>query len=134
MPTKDSASICNIFKDDTSKIIKKLEMQIPSHFQIYSDMYKEYLHVLDDIFGTCVLSEKEFFDKMNIDKNLMKNMESYSNYVRGIWIKQIENYDNYLKWYSQMRISGMKSYDKFVHSMMESYSKTLSNFSNNFEK
>ena len=134
MSVKDSISICNVFKDDTSKIIKKLEMQIPSHFQIYSDMYKEYLHVLDDIFGTCVMSEKEFFDKMNIDKNLMKNIESYSNYVRGIWINQIENYDNYLKWYSQMRISGMKSYDKFVHSMMESYSKTLSSFSNNFEK
>ena len=134
MPTSNSSSVCNIFKDNTSKVIKKLEIQIPSHFQIYSDMYKEYLHVIDDIFGTCILSEKEFFDKMNMDQNSMKNIESYTNYLTGIWVNQIENYDNYLKWYSQMRISGMKSYDQFVHTMMNSYSKTLSNFTNSFEK
>jgi len=109
-------------------------MQIPSHFQIYSDMYKEYLHVIDDIFGTCILSEKEFFDKMKIDKNLLKNIETFTNYFTGIGTNQIENYDNYLKWYAQMRISGMKSYDQFVHTMMNSYSKTLTNFMIDFEK
>ncbi len=134
MSTNNSSSVCNIFKDNTSRVIKKLEMQIPSHFQIYSDMYKEYLHVVDDIFGTCILSEKEFFDKMNINQNLMKNIESHTNYLTEIWVNQIENYDNYLKWYSQMRISGMKSYDQFVHTMMDSDSKTLSNFTNCFEK
>jgi hypothetical protein len=55
--------LCDIFKNSTSKVIKKLEMEIPSHFQIYSDMYKEYLHEIDDIFGTCILSEKEFLIK-----------------------------------------------------------------------
>jgi len=134
MSTNNSSSICNIFKNNTSKIINKLEMQIPSHFQIYSDIYKEYLHVMDDVFGTCILSEKEFFDKINMDQNSMKNIELYTNYLTGIWVNQIENYDNYLKWYSQMRISGMKSYDQFVHIMMDSYSKMLSNFTKNFEK
>ena len=134
MSTNNSISVCDIFKENTSKVIKKLEMEIPSHFQIYSDRYKEYFHVIDDIFGTCILSEKEFFDKMKIDKNLMKNIETYTNYFTGIGINQIENYDNCLKWYAQMRISGMKSYDQFVHTMMNSYSKALSNFINNFEK
>ncbi len=134
MSADSSSSVCNIFKNNTSRVINKLEMQIPSHFQIYSDMYKEYLHVIDDVFGTCIMSEKEFFDKMNMDQNLMKNIESYTNYLTKIYENQIENYDNYLKWYSQMRISGMKSFDQFVHTMMDSYSKTLSNFSNNFEK
>jgi hypothetical protein len=134
MSTDSSTSVCNIFKDNTSRVIKKLEMQIPSHFQIDSDMYKEYLHVVDDVFGTCVLSEKEFFDKMKMNKNLVKNIETYTNYLTGIGINQIENYDKYLKWYAQMRISGMKSYDQFVHTMMNSYSKALSNFINNFEK
>jgi hypothetical protein len=134
MSTNNSISVCDIFKENTSKVIKKLEMQIPSHFQIYSDMYKEYLHVIDDIFGTCILSEKEFFDKMKIDRRLMKNIETFTNYFTGIGINQIENYDNYLKWYAQMRILGMKSYDQFVHTMMNSYSKTLANFMIDFEK
>jgi len=134
MYTDNSSSICNIFKNNTSKIINKLEMQIPSHFQIYSDIYKEYLHVMDDVFGTCILSEKEFFDKINMEQNSMKNIELYTNYLTGIWVNQIENYDNYLKWYSQIRISGMKSYDQFVHIMMDSYSKMFTNFTKNFEK
>ena len=133
MPSED-LSVCDIFKGNTSKIINKLEMQIPTHYQIYSDMYKEYLHVMDDVFGTCVLSEKEFFDKMNLNKNMIKNIESYSNFVTEVWMKQIDNYENYLKWYSQMRISGMKTYDNFIHLMMDSYSKNLSNFTKNFEK
>lgn len=134
MSTDDSSSICNVWKRDTSKIINKLELQIPSHFQIYSDMYKEYLRSIDDIFGTCVLSEKEFFDKLNIDPNFMRNLGMYSNFLSGIWINQIENYDNYFKWYSQMRISGMRSYEEFIHTMMDSYSKTLSNLSKNMKK
>ena len=71
---------------------------------------------------------------MNMDQNSIKNTESYTNHLTKMWINQIENYDNYLKWYSQMRISGMKSYDQFVHTMMNSYSKTLSNFTNSFGK
>ncbi len=134
MSTNSSISVCDIFKNNISKVIKKLKIQIPSHFQIYSDTYKEYLHVIDDIFETYILSEKEFFDKMKIDKNLMKNIETYTNYFTGIRINQIENYDNYLKWYAQMRISGMKSYDQFVHIMMNSYSKIFANFMINFEK
>ncbi|MDH3279108.1 MAG: hypothetical protein OEL84_04275 [Nitrosopumilus sp.] len=129
----DDSSICNVWKGNTSKIINKLELQIPSHFQIYSDMYKEYLRSIDDIFGTCVLSEKEFFDKLNINPNFMKNLRISSNLLSDIWINQIENYDNYLKWYSQMRISGIKSYEKFMHAMMDSYSKTLSNLSKNMK-
>lgn len=133
MSQDSEPSVCDIFKDNSSKIINKLEMQTPSHFQIYSDMYKEYLHMLDDVFGTCIISEKEFFDKINADENSMKHIKSFSDSMTDFWIKQIENYDNYLKWYYQMRISGMKSYDQFVHIMMNSYSKTLSNFTKSLE-
>jgi hypothetical protein len=59
MSADSSTSVCNIFKDNTSKVIKKLEIQIPSHFQIYSDMYKEYLHVVD------VFLEHVFYPKKN---------------------------------------------------------------------
>lgn len=133
MSQDSELSICNIFKDNSSKIINKMEIQIPSHFQIYSDMYKEYLHVLDDVFGTCIISEKEFFEKISTDENSLKHIKSFSDSVTDFWIKQIESYDSYLKWYSQMRISGMKSYDQVMHVMMDSYSKTISNSTKGFE-
>ncbi len=128
------SSVCDIFKGNASKIINKLEMQIPTYYQIYSDMYKEYLHVMDDVFGTCMMYEKEFLEKININQNWIKNVESYTNFVTEMWLNQIDYYENYLKWYSQMRISGMKTYDKFIHLMTDSYSKNLSNYTRNFEK
>ena len=122
-------SICDIMKGNTSAIIQKMESQIPVNFQIYSDMYKEYLHMIDDLFGTCYLSEKEFFDKMNIDDRTLKIMDSYGKTYTEIYNSQIENYSSFLKWYSKMRTSGMRSYDKFAHVMMDSYAKMISDFS-----
>jgi len=122
-------SVCDIMKGNTSAIIQKMESQIPVNFQIYSDMYKEYLHMIDDLFGTCYLSEKEFFDKMNIDDRILKIMDSYGKTYTEIYNSQIENYSSFLKGYSKMRTSGMKSYDKFAHVMMDSYAKMISDFS-----
>ena len=39
---EENLSICDIMKEDTSKVIKKLESQMPSQFQNYSDVYTEY--------------------------------------------------------------------------------------------
>ncbi len=129
MVSNKEYSICDIMKGNTSTIIQKMESQIPVNFQIYSDMYKEYLHMIDDLFGTCYLSEKEFFDKMNIDDRILKIMDSYGKTYTEIYSSQIENYSSFLKWYSKMRTSGMRSYDKFAHVMMDSYAKMISDFS-----
>ncbi len=129
MVSNEEYSICDIMKGNTSAIIQKMESQIPVNFQIYSDMYKEYLHMIDDLFGTCYLSEKEFFDKMNIDNRILKIMDSYGKTYTEICNSQIENYSSFLKQYSKMRTSGMRSYDKFAHVMMDSYAKMISDFS-----
>ena len=133
MVSNKEYSICDIMKGNTSAIIQKMESQIPVNFQIYSDMYKEYLHMIDDLFGTCYLSEKEFFDKMNIDDRTLKIMDSYGKTYTEIYSSQIENYSSFLKWYSKMRTSGMRSYDKFAHVMMDSYAKMISDFSNKLQ-
>ena len=133
MVSNKEYSICDIMKGNTSAIIQKMESQIPVNFQIYSDMYKEYLHMIDDLFGTCYLSEKEFFDKMNIDDRILKIMDSYGKTYTEIYNSQIENYSSFLKWYSKMRTSGMRSYDKFAHVMMDSYAKMISDFSNKLQ-
>ncbi|MEK0320749.1 MAG: hypothetical protein QQN61_06630, partial [Nitrosopumilus sp.] len=71
-------SVCDIMKNNTSEIIKKIESQAPSLMQKYSDLYMTYLHTMDDISGTCYISEKEFFDKLNIDQGILKETEKFS--------------------------------------------------------
>ncbi len=125
---QDKISACDVMKDNTSKIIKKMESQIPSYVQEYSDLYTEYLHMYDDLFGTCYISEKEFFDKLGFDQETLKTFHNYSKTLTNFYSSQIDMSTNYLKAYVKMRISAIKSYDRYLHVMINSYGKTLSQF------
>ncbi len=120
--------VCDIMKGNTSEIIKKMESQIPTYFQIHSDVYTELLHTMDDLFGTCFIAEKEFFDKLNFDQYTMKLFDSYWKNITKMYSSQIDMSTNFLRAYSQMRISGIKLFDNYMHVMMESYTKMLSQY------
>jgi hypothetical protein len=126
-------SVCDIMKSNTSTIINKIESQIPTFFQMQSDVYKEYLHSIDDLFGTCFISEKEFFEKLNLDQNTLKFFDDYWKNVTKLYLSQIDISTNFLRTYSQMRISVIKSFDSYMHMMMESYAKMLSLFNSHLE-
>jgi len=128
-PTEqDKISVCDVMKTRTSSVIKKMESQIPSYVQEYSDLYVEYLHTIDDLFGTCYISEKEFFDKLNIDQKTLKAFDDLSSFWEKISTSQIETSTNFMRTYAQMRISAIKSYDKYIHTMMDSYAKMFSQY------
>ncbi|GFN40972.1 MAG: hypothetical protein IH842_04490 [Thaumarchaeota archaeon] len=121
-------SVCDIMKGNTSEIIKKMESQIPTYFQMHSDVYTEFLHTMDDLFGTCFIAEKEFFDKLNFDQYTLKFFDSYWKNITKMYSSQIDMSTNFLRAYSQMRISGIKLFDNYMHVMMESYTKMLSQY------
>ena len=125
---ENELSICDVLKTDTSEIIKKLESQVPSVFQNHSNLYTEYLHMWDDLFGTCYISEKEFFDKLNIDPIILKQIKINSESMKKSYLEFIDVNTKYWDEYFKIRISTVKSFDNFMHVMMESYAKTLSQF------
>ena len=130
---ENKVSVCDIMKNNTSEIVKKLESQAPSLMQKYSNLYMTYLHTIDDVFGTCYISEKEFFDKLDIDQGILKQIEQFSATLTTMSLDQIEVSSKYLEAYIQMRVSALKTYDNFVHVMMDSYAKTLSQFNKSFD-
>lgn len=130
---KNKVSVCDIMKNNTSAIITKIESQTPSLLQKYSDLYMAYLHTIDDLFGTCYISEKEFFDKLNIDQGILKELEKSSNTFTKLYLDQIDQSSKYLEAYTQMHVSSLQTYDNFMHAMMESYSKTLSQFNKSID-
>ena len=121
-------SVCDVMKKDTSKIIQKLESQIPSNFQQYSDLYTAYLHTLENVFGTCYISEKEFFDKLNIDQGILAAYQKYSNTLTETYLNQIDLFSKIKEQNIQAQKSNLEVYDNFMHSMMDSYAKFLSEF------
>ena len=124
----EKISVCELMKENTSKIIQKLESQTPSYFQQYTDLYSAYLHTIDDVYGTCYISEKEFFDKLNIDQVVLRAYQNYSNSVTESILQQIEMFSKIREQNIQMQISSIQAYDNFMHSMMDSYAKYLGQF------
>lgn len=127
-------SVCDIMKNNTSKIIKKLESQIPPTFQLYSDLYSEYLHSFDDFFGTCYLAEKELLDKLGSDKKALQNFQEISDTITKNFEKQIEITNNMQRTFIKMRTDWIKIYEQQIHIMMDFYSKFLSNINTNLNK
>lgn len=125
---EEKLSVCDIMKNDTSEIIKKMESKMPSLFQNYSDVYTEYLHMFDDIFGTCYIAEKEFFDKLNLDQGILRQIKENSESMKNNYIENINMTSKFFDEYIKMRISTIKSFDNYAHVMMESYAKMLSQF------
>jgi len=130
---EDKISICELMKEDTSEIIKKLESKVPLHFENYSNLYAEYLHMFDDMFGTCYMAEKEFFDKLNIDQGILKQVREHSRITKDNYLDGIDMGTKFLDDYVKMRISAIKTFDGYFHTMMESYSKMLSQFNNSLK-
>ena len=125
---EEKLSICDIMKEDTSEIIRKIESKMPTMFQSYSDMYTKYLHTLDDIFGTCYIAEKEFFDKLNIDQGILRQIKENSESMKKNYIETIDMATKLFDEQVKMNMETTKSFDNYAHVMMESYAKMLSQF------
>lgn len=59
-------------------------------FQNYSDLYTAYLHMFDDIFGTCYIVEKEFFDKLNIYQGILQQIKKNSETIQSYYTDNID--------------------------------------------
>lgn len=131
---QENISVCDVMKDNTSKIIKKIEYQVPSYVQQYSDLFSEYLHMFDDLYGTCYISEKQFFDKLELNHKTLKAFDNYFSSMTENYENQIEMSTNFMNTYVKMRISAIRSVDRHMHVMMDSYAKMLSQFNSATKK
>jgi len=102
-----------------------MESQVPLLFQNYSNLYTKYLHMLDDMFGTCYIAEKKFFDRLNIDQDILRQVKKNSESVKNACIQNIEMSSNLFDQYVKMRVDSIKSFDNYVHVMMNSYANFL---------
>ncbi|CDI05255.1 hypothetical protein [Candidatus Nitrosotenuis uzonensis] len=119
-------SICDIWKDSVHKIITKAEFQTPLYIQAYTQVHAEFLHSIDNIYGTCYMWQKQYFDKLGIDKNAIdayaKLYENLTEYV----IKSMDAYAEYQKYRADVAIEAMKSGNIYVRQCLDMYAKMIS--------
>ncbi|HET6458874.1 MAG TPA: hypothetical protein VFG24_08365 [Nitrosopumilaceae archaeon] len=130
---ENTVSICDVMKNNTSEIIQKIESKFPTYAQLYTDLYTKYLHSMDDLYGECYLSEKEFFDKLGMNKTAIQAFDAYWKSINNMIMSQIDMSANFAKMYVQFRIGTIDSYDKVAHLMMDSYAKAWNQF-NSYNK
>jgi hypothetical protein len=126
---ENAVSVCDVMKNNTSEIIQKIESKFPTYAQLYTDLYTKYLHTIDDLYSTCYLSEKEFFDKLGMDNKTLQAFDTYWKSVTNMTVYQIDMAANFAKMYVQFRLATIDSYDKIIHTMMDSYARAWSQFS-----
>jgi len=121
-------TVCGVMKDNAIDVIQKIEYEMPSIFQNYSDLYTRYLHSIQDIFGTCSLAEKHYFDKMDIDQNVLKMYDDYLKSVANIVKSQIDLSTDFVHRYTQFRLSSIDSWDKYAHTCIDMYTKFFAEY------
>lgn len=127
-----SISVCDVFKENATAVIEKLESQVPIYLQLYSDLYTEYLHSVDKIFGTCYISQKEFFDKIGIDQGILRAYSDFWSTVIDTYNTQIDMFMTTQKTYVKTRIEAIKYFNQNAQLMMDNYAKMLSQFNKKF--
>ncbi|MEX0640882.1 MAG: hypothetical protein WD018_08750 [Nitrosopumilaceae archaeon] len=125
---KSQSSICDLMKNNTSEILQKMEYQIPTYLQGYTDLFTKYLHSLNTLYGTCYISEKQFFDKLGIDHKVLEPIDEYWKFIKNLTLVQIETSSKFVEDYIQFRIAAIESFDKSMGSALDYYAKALSEF------
>jgi len=121
-------SFCGIMKESTSELIQKLESEMPSLFQEYSDLYARCLHSIRDIFGACSLAERQYFENLKVDKNILRVFSDNSIFVSKILESHFDMSSSLLRSYVHFRLSFMDSWDEIFHSWVNMYAKTFSQY------
>ena len=121
-------SICDLAQNNTSEILQKMEYHVPIYLQVYTDLFTKYLHSFNSVFGTCRISEKQFFDKLGIDHTVMEEIAEYWNFIKNLTLTQIELNSKFIEDYIEFKISTIESFDKSMTSALNYYTKSLSEF------
>ena len=108
-------SIQNIVKDNTSEIIEKIDSKIPSYVQLYSELYKKYLHIANNFWSTSYLTQKQFLNRIGMDDSKFSLFETFSQAVKKMALFQIDMTENMFKTYISRRLSVLDYYEQMMN-------------------
>ena len=111
-------SVSQILKNNTHEITKKLESQLPLKVQQFSELYSAYLHSINNTFDSCITCEKELFEKLGMDKGIIKVFGEYTKTCTDTMLQQMDQYAQFRKYATDTQLSVVKSWDDFMTSMI----------------
>lgn len=107
----------------TSKVIEKMDSKIPSYVNLYSDLYKKYLHIMDNFYNRWYSNQKEAISKMAVNDTALTMFDTYLKSFRQMALLQIDMTENIFKNYVGYRLTALDFYDQMINGNMISFTK-----------
>ena len=115
-------------ENHASEIIEKMESKIPSYVKLYSDLYKKYLHIINNFCNTCYLSQRDTLDKVGVNDAVLTMFDAYLRSAKQMALLQIDIHENIIKNYVGYRLSALEFYDQMINSNITNFSKMFPKF------
>jgi hypothetical protein len=114
--------------DYTLEVIEKMDSKIPTYVNLYSDLYKKYLHIMDNFCNNCYSNQKETISKMGVNDAAFTMFDVYLKSVRQMTLLQIDITENMFKNYVGLRLTALDFYDQMVNGSMKNFTAMLPRF------
>jgi hypothetical protein len=99
---------------DNTEIIEKIDAKIQSYLQLYSDLYKKYLHNASNFYNASYLVQREFLGKIGVDDSKLGMFDTYLGLVKQMVLSQIDLNENMTRSYVGLRLEVLDIYDKMA--------------------
>ena len=121
-------SFSKITKDNTHKIINKLESDLPSKTQQFSELYTAYLHTMNNTFDSCIMYEKEFLEKLGVEQNTLKLFGNLVEFQTKTILEQMNMYTKFRENSTKIQLSAIRSFDEFTQNIIKANIKIYNQF------
>ena len=121
-------SFSKITKDNTHKIINKLESDLPSKTQQFSELYTAYLHTMNNTFDSCIMYEKEFLEKLGVEQNILKLFGNLVEFQTKTMLEQMNMYTKFRENNTKIQLSAIRSFDEFTQNIIKANIKMYNQF------
>ena len=121
-------SFSKITKDNTHKIINKLESDLPSKTQQFSELYTAYLHTMNNTFDSCIMYEKEFLEKLGVEQNTLKLFGNLVEFQTKTMLEQMNMYTKFRENNTKIQLSAIRSFDEFTQNIIKANIKMYNQF------
>jgi hypothetical protein len=115
-------------EENTFEIIKKIQTKIPTYVKLYSELYKKYLHIMNNFYDIYYLTQKEVFEKTEVNDTVFTLFGIYLRNIKQLNLLQIDISENMVKNYVEYRLTVLDFYDQMINNNMNNFVKKFLDF------
>lgn len=113
-------STFDVIKENTSKVMSKMDSQIPLYVKMHSDMYRRYRHMMDDFFDAGYALERAELDLLFQNDGTRRAAETATRLYSNTMLANLSMYGEFLKWYAHAQRANMRAVDNIYHNFLKS--------------